>query len=74
MFQPGSYINKRYTIVNATGEVSGTFNPTVVSNMAANIQSTLSYDAKDAFLNINAFAVPPSGSLNASTSRTSPTR
>lgn len=65
MFQPGSYINKRYTIVNATGGVSGTFNPTVVSNMAANIQSTLSYDAKDAFLNIKLlFAVPPSGSLN----------
>jgi uncharacterized protein with beta-barrel porin domain len=65
MFQSGSYINKQYTIVNATGGVSGTFNPTVLSNMAANIQSTLSYDANDAFLNIKLlFAVPPSGSLN----------
>jgi uncharacterized protein with beta-barrel porin domain len=64
VFQPGSYVNRQYTIVNATGGVSGTFNPAVVSNMA-NIQSTLSYDANDAFLNIKlAFAPPPSGALS----------
>ena len=60
VFQPGSYIDKKYTIVNATGGVIGTFNPAVVTNMA-NIQSTLSYDANAAFLNIKLVFVPPGG-------------
>ena len=60
VFLPGSYVNRQYTIVNATGGVSGTFNPAVVSNMA-NIQSTLSYDADDAFLNIKLVFVAPGG-------------
>ena len=60
VFLPGSYVNRQYTIVNATGGVSGTFNPAVTSNMA-NIQSTLSYDAHDAFLNIELKFVPPPG-------------
>ena len=64
VFLPGSYVNRQYTIVNATGGVSGTFNPAVISNNA-NIQSTLSYDANNAYLNIElVFATPPSGSLN----------
>lgn len=64
VFQPGSYVDRQYTIVNATGGVSGTFNPAVISNMA-NIQSTLSYDANNAYLNIQLiFVPPPSGSLN----------
>jgi uncharacterized protein with beta-barrel porin domain len=62
VFLPGSYVAKQYTIVNATGGVSGTFNPAVVSNMS-NIQSTLTYDANDAFLNIKLSFVPPSGNL-----------
>jgi uncharacterized protein with beta-barrel porin domain len=65
VFLPGSLVNRQYTIVNAANAVSGTFNPAVTSNMA-NIQSTLSYDAHDAFLNIKlVFVPPPSGSLNA---------
>ena len=62
VFLPGSFVAKQYTIVNATGGVSGTFNPAVVSNMA-NLQSTLTYDANDAFLNIQLSFVPPGGSL-----------
>jgi autotransporter-associated beta strand protein len=63
-FLPGSYVNKQYTIVHATGGVSGTFNPAVTSNMA-NIQSTLSYDSNNAFLNIAlSFVPPPGGALN----------
>ena len=57
-FLPGSYVNKQYTIVHATGGVSGTFNPAVTSNMA-NIQSTLTYDTNNAFLNIKLSFVPP---------------
>jgi uncharacterized protein with beta-barrel porin domain len=60
VFMPGSYVSRQYTIVNATGGVSGTFNPTVVTNMA-NLQPTLSYDSNDAFLNIKLSFVPPSG-------------
>jgi uncharacterized protein with beta-barrel porin domain len=32
VFANGSYISKQYTILTATGGVSGTFNPAVVSN------------------------------------------
>ena len=60
VFAAGSYVDRQYTIVNATGGVSGTFNPAVTSNMA-NLQSTLSYDANDAFLNIKLAFVPPPG-------------
>jgi uncharacterized protein with beta-barrel porin domain len=60
MFLPGNYVNRQYTILNATGGVSGTFNPTVISNMA-NLQSTLTYDANDAFLNIKLVFVAPGG-------------
>ena len=60
VFMPGSYVNRQYTIVNATGPVSGTFNSTVTSNMA-NIQSTLTYDNHDAFLNIQLIFVAPGG-------------
>ena len=59
-FMPGSYVNKQYTILTATGGVSGTFNPAVNSNMA-NFQSTLTYDAHDAFLNIKLNFIPPGG-------------
>jgi uncharacterized protein with beta-barrel porin domain len=64
VFLPGSYVNRQYTIVNAAGGVSGTFNPTVVSNNT-NLVATLDYDANDAFLNIKLkFIPPPSGTLN----------
>ena len=55
-------LQKQYKTLSATGGVSGTFNPTVVSN-ASNVQSTLSYDANDVFLNTKLNFVPPSGNL-----------
>ncbi|MEH2561426.1 autotransporter domain-containing protein [Bradyrhizobium sp. AZCC 2289] len=61
VFQPGSYVDKKYTILTATGGLAGTtFNPAVVSNNP-NLQATLSYDAHDAFLNIKLSFVSPSG-------------
>jgi len=61
-FTPGSYTQRTYNILSATGGVSGTFNPTIVSNMSA-LGGTLSYDANDVFLNVKLnFAVP--GGLN----------
>ena len=62
VFAPGSYVTRQYTIVNATGGVSGTFNPVVGTNNS-NLTATLSYDAHDAFLNIELKFVTPSGPL-----------
>jgi uncharacterized protein with beta-barrel porin domain len=62
VFANGSYISKQYTILTATGGVSGTFNPAVVSNNP-NLSGTLSYNANDVFLNERlVFAIP--GGLN----------
>ena len=61
VFQAGSYVDKKYTILTATGGLGGTtFDPTVVSNNP-NLTGTLSYDANDAFLNIKLQFVSPGG-------------
>ncbi|MGJ5070482.1 autotransporter domain-containing protein [Bradyrhizobium oligotrophicum] len=51
-FAPGSYVNKQYTIVNAAGGISGTFNTLVNTNLPANFSSSLSYDANTVYLNL----------------------
>jgi autotransporter-associated beta strand protein len=62
LFAPGAYVSKTYTILNANGGVSGTFNPSVPTNMP-NLSASLSYDANDVFLNLQLnFSVP--GGLN----------
>ncbi|WP_083742100.1 autotransporter outer membrane beta-barrel domain-containing protein [Bradyrhizobium mercantei] len=62
-YAPGSYISKQYTILSAAGGVSGTFGALVESNLPANVHTSLSYDANDAYLNlILNFAIP--GNLN----------
>jgi uncharacterized protein with beta-barrel porin domain len=48
-----SSISKQYTLLTAAGGVSGTFAPTVVTNLPSTIQSALSYDANDVFLNLS---------------------
>ena len=60
VFAPGGNVVKQDIILNATGGVSGIFNPVVTSNIA-NIQSTLSYDANDVFLNLKLVFVAPNG-------------
>ena len=61
VFAPGNNVVKQqYTILNATGGVSGIFNPVVGSNNA-NVQSTLSYDANDVFLNLKLAFVAANG-------------
>jgi autotransporter-associated beta strand protein len=60
-FASGSYVAKRYTILNA-GSVSGTFNPTVTSvNLPSGFKTSLSYDPTHAFLDLSLDFVPPSG-------------
>jgi autotransporter-associated beta strand protein len=64
VFANGSYISKQYTILTANGGVNGVFAPAVVNfNLPANLRTTLSYDADNAYLNlVLAFALP--GGLN----------
>jgi hypothetical protein len=58
-FAAGTYVAKQYTILNATGGVSGTFGAEVNSNLPANFHTSLSYDADNAYLNLLLnFAVP----------------
>jgi hypothetical protein len=58
MFMAGSYFSRQYTILNASGGIGGAFDAVVTSNMS-NIQSTLSCDAENVFLNIRPSFVPP---------------
>ncbi|MBB4199132.1 autotransporter-associated beta strand protein [Rhodoblastus sphagnicola] len=66
IFANGSYISKVYTILTASGGVSGAFASTVVNtNLPTNFSTTLSYDADNAYLNLNLnFATPAATTLN----------
>ena len=62
-FAAGSYIARQYTIVNATGGVSGsTFGARSAPICRQNSKPTLSYDANNAYLNLALNFVPPPGS------------
>jgi uncharacterized protein with beta-barrel porin domain len=64
VFLPGAFVNRQYLILNASGGVSGVFNPVVTTNMKS-IQATLTYDANDVFLNVRlVYPGLASGSLN----------
>ena len=58
-FATGTYVNKQYVIVNATGGVIGTFNGPVNTNLPGGFTSSLSYDANDVFLNLKLSFTPP---------------
>lgn len=63
VFASGSYVSKTYTILTASGGVSGTFGSLVDTNLPANFSTNLSYDANNAYLNLVLnFAIP--GGLN----------
>jgi autotransporter-associated beta strand protein len=51
-FAAGSYVSKQYTIINATGGVSGTLSAEVDTNLPANFHTALGYDANNVFLNL----------------------
>jgi hypothetical protein len=51
VFGPGSYVARQYTILNAAGGVSGTFNPVVNSSGSA-FGAKLSYDLNNVYLNL----------------------
>src|SRR5665213_4323 len=62
----GSYVAKQYTILTATGGVSGTFSSLVNTNLPSGFKASLGYDNNDdVYLNLTlGFAVP--GGLNRS--------
>lgn len=60
-FAAGTYVARQYTIVSATGGVSGTFGSLANTNLPAGFTPSLSYDANNAYLNLTLnFAPPPS--------------
>jgi autotransporter-associated beta strand protein len=54
----GSYISKQYTILTA-GSVSGTFGTLTNINLPSNFSTALSYDNKNAYLNLTLNFTPP---------------
>ena len=52
-FASGSYVAKQYTIVSASGGINGTFSSLVSTNLPAALGGALSYDANNAYLNID---------------------
>ena len=59
----GTSFLTRYTILNATGGVSGTFGALVNSNLPSTFNASLSYDPTNAYLNL-ALNFAPAGGLN----------
>ncbi len=58
-FAPGTYVAKQYTILAATGGVSGSFAGPVNTNLPTNFASSLSYDANKAYLDLALNFAPP---------------
>jgi autotransporter-associated beta strand protein len=65
-FAAGSYVARQYIILNATGGLGGsTFNALANTDLPANFSSSLSYDAKNVYLNLTLnFIPPPNSGLN----------
>jgi fibronectin-binding autotransporter adhesin len=61
-FLAGNYVAKRYTILTANGGVSGAFGSFDTLGIPSGFKASLSYDAKDVFLNLALSFVPPPGS------------
>jgi autotransporter-associated beta strand protein len=68
-FASGAYVEKKYTILTAAGGLSGTFAPAIVTtNLPTTFNTTLSYDANNAYLNLVLnFSIP--GGLNGNQQR-----
>lgn len=63
LFASGTYVTRQYTILTATGGVVGTFATIANTNLPAGFTSALSYDAKNAYLDLTLNLTPlgPSG-------------
>ena len=63
-FAAGSYVVKRYTILTAAGGVSGTFGSVTNIGIPSGFQTSLSYDATHAYLNLTSCTCQPPRRLN----------
>ena len=63
-YQSGTYTAKQYTILNATGGVSGTFGTLANTSLPSNVSAALSYDANNVYLNLTLNYMAPGGSLS----------
>lgn len=61
-FAAGSYVAKKYNILNATGGLGGSTFGSINTNLPQGFKSSLSYDATNAYLNLALNIVPPPGS------------
>ena len=61
-FEAGSYIERTYTILSATGGRSGVFDSLMTTGLPGGFSASLSYTATDAILNLTATLGPPGGS------------
>ena len=57
-FAPGSYLERAYTIITATGGLVGTFNSLSTTGLPAGFRTTLSYTGNTAILNLIAALEP----------------
>src|SRR6202043_3493244 len=57
-FAPGTYVVKQYTILDATGGVSGSFSGVTNTNLPGGFTTSTSTDATHAFLNLSLFSFP----------------
>jgi len=51
-FEPGTYVAKQYTILNAAGGIVGAFGQKVDTNLPSGFKSALSYDPNNAYLDL----------------------
>lgn len=70
-FEPGTYVAKQYTILNAAGGVTGTFGQKVDTNLPSGFKSALSYDRNNAFLDLTLDFTPTATSTSSSTTSSS---
>ena len=59
VFAPGSYVEKRYTVLTADGGVTGTFSGPVNTNLPTNFKSALATDGNNAYLDLALDYTPP---------------
>ena len=72
LYVAGNYVSKKYTILTATGGVSGTFGSLVNTNAPTNFTPTLSYDANNAYINLTLNSHPAEATSTSRTCNTLP--
>jgi uncharacterized protein with beta-barrel porin domain len=63
-YAAGSYVSKQYTVLNAAGGVTGTFDSLNNISLPSNLIAALSYDANNVYLNLTLFGQNFGSGLN----------